>query len=111
VLLAFDVVSLVPGSIRPGLNAMAVLLVVLPFASVLSPVCVRVGAFAVSLVSSPATLIDITVGVNEPTLAFCLIVHPLSLVDRAIDPHLDACSAPLLFSLNPLAFVLAVVLQ
>ena len=98
-------------AIRPVLLAFAMLLVFNPVADVFGTVCVSIFTEAVSLVVFPVAVVDIAISVNKPTAAVGLITAPISLVDATIGPHLHAAAMALLRIAIPLTGILCSVLQ
>ena len=81
----------------------------MPVALVLSPVCMQVGAIAVSFIIDPLSLILVACHVPERTLSMRLVKAPISLVARPVLPNLDTATMPILFF--PLAKILGPVLE
>jgi hypothetical protein len=90
VFLAFDILALIAGTIRPRLVTVTVLLIFSPVAFIASAIKVRVNTKAMSLVIFPEAVIDISVGMNEAAFAIGFVVSPPALVHRAIRPYLYA---------------------
>lgn len=63
-LFAFRILAFILGSIRPGFNTFAVLLVILPFTDISSTVGVSVATVAMSLVVLPLAFVNVTVSVD-----------------------------------------------
>lgn len=100
-LLTFDVVAVVAGPIRPGLDAFTVLLVLLPVSFVPRAIEVAVDAEAMRLIVLPEAVVDVPVRVDEAALPVGLVILPPALVERTVGPDLDTLALPDARILNP----------
>ena len=78
------VVSFILRLICPCLDALSVLKVVLPLTLILGPVHVHVDTGSVGFVIGPETIIDVTVDMDELTLAMGTVLPPVTDVFGAI---------------------------
>ena len=90
VLVPFNVISFVRGTIWPGLKTSAMLLVILPVTAVLCTVEIAVGSITISFIIFPVAIIDVSVSVGETSLTVGIIVGPVAFIFRTIGPDLDA---------------------
>ena len=88
VLLPILVVAIVPGTIRPCLHSLPMLLIFEPVAYVRRSVRMLVCALSMCLIVEPLAFIDITIGVYQCAKSIRLVVLPVALVARAVGPHL-----------------------
>lgn len=70
-----------------------------------------VNADALSLVLIPLTIVDIAVSMDQPTAPVGFVVHPPSLIHRAVGPNLFAFAFTSLSADNPLSFVFRLVFK
>jgi len=68
-----------------------------------------VATVAMGFVVLPIPIVNISVGVDQPSLAIGLVVHPVALIDTAIAPDLVASAVPPAGDCVPLAFVLCII--
>ena len=87
-LLALEVVALVPAAVRPDLLTGTVLQVLLPVALIPGPVHVHVNAVAVGLIVEPLTLKHVPIHMPELTAPTGLVQAPETLIPSAIGPNL-----------------------
>jgi len=99
------IVAVVSGLVRPSLNALAVLQVVLPHAFIHGSVYVLVSTTTVGLVVGPVALVNVTVNMDELSLSMGLVVPPVSNIPGAIRPNLLSCAVT--ESTLPLASILS----
>ena len=85
---AKGVVTVVSGLVRPGLDSVAVLQVVLPHALVLRAIHMLVDTATIGLIVGPVAVIDVAVDVDEPTLAVGPVLSPLAAVLGSVAPRL-----------------------
>ena len=109
VFFAILVVSFVLSAIGPGLCALAVLLVLEPFADVLGAISVDVIANVVGLVLEPPAFVYVAVGVDESSFTVSQVVAPVSLVKRTVLP--DLLASAVAFTFFPLPDVHCAVLE
>ena len=109
-LLTLFIVSFVLSTIWPNLLALTVLFIFEPLTFVPRSISVIVHAVAVRLIVLPLTVVYVTVGVNQATATVSLVVVPVALIQRPIDPDLNA-SAVFLTLLVPLASVFSTVFK
>mmetsp|Transcript_42614 Transcript_42614/g.76392 ORF Transcript_42614/g.76392 Transcript_42614/m.76392 type:complete len:221 (+) Transcript_42614:310-972(+) len=95
--------SAIPGAFTPGLNTMALLMVVGPLTLELCGILVVVDALSVSDIPSPLSNVDVSINMCESTLAICLVCFPLTLIFGTIRPGLYTIAVP--SSPRPLPFV------
>jgi hypothetical protein len=88
---------------------MAFFLIILPLANIPRPISMMVHTFAIGLVVSPLTLIDITISMHELAEALCETIAPLTIEACTIGPLLHTVAIALV-SL-PLACVLDPMLE
>jgi len=84
------IVALVPRLVRPGLHSVAMLQVIFPHTFVLCAIHVLVDAAAVRFIIGPIPIVDITVDVDEATLAMGSVFSPFTGVFRTVAPGLFA---------------------
>ena len=106
-----DVLSLVRCAIGPRFQALPVLLVLLPAATILGPVQVTVGAEAVSFVVLPVAIVNVAISVDQATLSVGFVLRPVAFVHRAVWPDLDSLSLTRGRALGPLALIPGTILQ
>lgn len=80
VLLPFEVLSVVLCTVWPSFNALAVLLIVEPFADVGRSVSVSVAAVPMGLIVAPLSLVHVTISVDKLAEAIGLVSRPFALV-------------------------------
>jgi len=85
-LFALDVLAFEHGALRPFLETKAVLLVVLPSSFVSRSLYVLVNSITVSFVVDPCSGVSVSIGMEEDSLAECLVELPLTFVFGAICP-------------------------
>lgn len=64
-----------------------------------------------SLIVLPLAIINITIGVDEATLAVCLVISPETFIHGAIGPELNSLTLANLTAFEPLTLVLGPVLE
>mmetsp|Transcript_19430 Transcript_19430/g.42452 ORF Transcript_19430/g.42452 Transcript_19430/m.42452 type:complete len:260 (-) Transcript_19430:188-967(-) len=90
---AADETSLVPRAVAAGLNAIALLLIVVPRALVHGGARLpQVHADAMRHIASPFPHVGVAVAMREASFPLSLVLPPFALVARAVHPRLDAKS-------------------
>ena len=84
--------SFIEGSVSPDFLAISLLHVIDPIANVAGPICVKIGASAMSLITDEVTPVSFSIGMDQSTVATCLVIDPHALVLGAVLPDLDADS-------------------
>lgn len=90
---------------------MTILFVVGPLAFVPGLVDVSVYAKPTCLVVFPVSLIDVSICMDNPPLAMCLVIEVPAFVQTAIRPYMLALSLTYFFPDNPLATIFGSVLH
>ena len=103
VLSAITILSLIVGTIRPCLNTMSVLIVVLPLADVFLPTNVNKYPLTICNVVFPLSLIDVSICMYKLSLAANHSVFPVAFIHGAVFPSLF--SVTLFHSIFPMSFV------
>ena len=90
ILLAFEVLTLVDGAIRPRFQSESVLLVILPAAHVLGTISVSIRSMTVSFVIDPVALINVSIRMVQLSSTVSFTLAPLSLIAATVQPFLLA---------------------
>jgi hypothetical protein len=73
---------------------LALLNIVDPLALIPASINVGVDSESISLIGLELSCVDVALGMPECAIAFSLVVDPLTFVNGAINPFLDAITAP-----------------
>ena len=104
-----NVQSVVLGSIRPSLDALPVLLVLLPVALVLGTVEMVVDTLTVCLIILPHSVIDFTVCMDETTFSAGTSIFQPSFIHGTIWQLLSSTTSSVGRALDPLALIFGLI--
>ena len=88
------IVTFVPGPVWPGFYAVSVLLVLVPFPTILGAVCMLVDPVPVGPVIKPVSIVAIAISMYEAAVSVCLVILPVPFILAARLPDLYAFAFP-----------------